>query len=64
MTTMPSNTRGAPVIVYGQSLPKVCAVHTGLPFFAFSPISRPSSVAMMTLPFQKASPRATGSQQA
>jgi hypothetical protein len=61
---MPSKTRGAPVIVHGHSLSKVFAVHRGVPCFASSAINRPSSVAMITLWFQTASPRATGSQQA
>ena len=48
----------------GCDLSKVVAVHSGWPDFASSAISLPSSVAMITLPFQKASPRDTGSQQA
>src|SRR5690606_24895709 len=55
-TTRPSNTRGAPVIDQGAESSKVRTSHTGVPFFAFRPIRRPSSVAITTLSFQKARP--------
>ncbi len=64
MNTLPSAARGAPVIVYCQAGSSVSVLHTGSPDAASRAISRPSSVAMTTLPSHTASPRVTTSQQA
>src|SRR5215467_5013570 len=64
MMTLPLKTRGAPVIEYGATLLSTVGVsHRGLPVFALSAMSRPSRVAIITLPSYTAGPRLTTSQQ-
>ena len=57
MMTSPRKTFGAPEMYSGFFGSKVCVLHSGLPVLAFTPISRPSIVAMINLPSQNATPR-------